>query len=57
MLITLNNATLQADLFAGAVFIRQAIGWDIYAAIVLLLAVAALFTIAGTPQHFDCKRV
>ena len=28
----------QADLYAGALFIEQSIGWDIYPAILLLLA-------------------
>ncbi|KAL8625982.1 hypothetical protein ACOMHN_012574 [Nucella lapillus] len=38
---------ISADLYAGALFIEQAIGWDIYPAIMLLLAVAAIFTITG----------
>jgi membrane protein implicated in regulation of membrane protease activity len=38
---------LQADLFAGATFLTQAFNWNIYAAIVVLLAIAAMFTIAG----------
>lgn len=37
----------QADLYAGALFINQAVGWNIYLAILLLLTIAALFTIAG----------
>ena len=37
----------QADLFAGAIFIEEALGWNIYAAILLLLAIAAIFTITG----------
>lgn len=38
----------QADLFAGAIFIEQALHWNFYAAVILLLAIAALFTIAGS---------
>ena len=38
---------LQADLFAGAVFIKQSIGWDIWGAIIALLILAMLFTIGG----------
>ena len=37
----------QADLFAGAVFIETSLKWNLYAAVVLLLAIAALFTITG----------
>ncbi|ELT94684.1 hypothetical protein CAPTEDRAFT_167766 [Capitella teleta] len=36
-----------ADLFAGAIFINQALGWDIYLSIIVLLIIAALFTIVG----------
>ena len=37
----------QADLYAGAIFIEQALQWDIYWAMMLLLAIAAIFTITG----------
>jgi len=40
-------STVQADLFAGAVFLQRAFNWNIYAAIVALLVVSAMFTIAG----------
>jgi len=43
---------MQADLYAGAIFINQAFNWNIYAAIVLLLAIAALFTISGSKSSF-----
>lgn len=36
-----------ADLFAGAIFINLALGWNLYLAVILLLAISALFTIAG----------
>jgi len=39
---------MQADLFAGAVFLQRAFNWNVYAAIVALLIIAALFAIAGT---------
>lgn len=38
---------ISADLYAGAIFIEQSLNWNIYMAILLLLAVAAVFTIAG----------
>jgi len=38
---------VQADLFAGAVFLKQAFNWNIYAAIIVLLAIAAIFSISG----------
>ena len=44
---TLRVVHVQADLFAGAVFLQRAFNWNIYAAIFALLVIAALFTIAG----------
>lgn len=38
---------LQTDIFSGALFIQVALGWDLYLSTVLLLAVTALYTIAG----------
>lgn len=38
---------VQVDMYAGAVFIQQALQWDIYLAVVLLLGITALYTIAG----------
>ena len=37
----------QADLYAGAIFVEQALGWDMYAAVSILVGIAALFTITG----------
>lgn len=34
-------------MYAGAVFIQQALQWNIYLAVVLLLGITALYTIAG----------
>jgi hypothetical protein len=45
------NVTLsllfQADLYAGAVFIEQSLKWNLYGSVMLLLAIAAVFTITG----------
>ncbi|RWS13707.1 sodium/glucose cotransporter-like protein [Dinothrombium tinctorium] len=38
---------ISADLYAGAIFIKQAMGWNLYGSVVLLLTVACAFTIAG----------
>ncbi|CAG0913382.1 unnamed protein product [Notodromas monacha] len=38
---------ISADLYAGAIFIEESLGWNLYASVVLLLAIAALFTISG----------
>lgn len=37
----------QADLFAGAIFIQEALGWNLYPSIIGLLAITALYTVTG----------
>ena len=37
----------QADLYAGAVFIEQSIGWNIWGSIIALLILAMIFTVGG----------
>lgn len=34
-------------MYAGAVFIQQALGWNIYLAVIVLLIITALYTVAG----------
>uniref|UniRef100_A0A8C9TEC7 Sodium/myo-inositol cotransporter 2 n=1 Tax=Scleropages formosus TaxID=113540 RepID=A0A8C9TEC7_SCLFO len=38
---------ISVDMYAGAVFIQQALHWNLYLAVVLLLAITALYTVAG----------
>lgn len=38
---------ISADLFAGAVFIKQALDWNLYLSVCVLLAIACIFTVAG----------
>ncbi|CAH1232495.1 SLC5A1 [Branchiostoma lanceolatum] len=38
---------ISADIFAGAVFIQQSLKWDLYLAVILLLAITAVYTILG----------
>lgn len=38
---------VQTDIFSGALFIRISLGWDLYVSTVGLIAVTAVFTIAG----------
>uniref|UniRef100_A0AAQ5Z1I0 Sodium/glucose cotransporter 2 n=1 Tax=Amphiprion ocellaris TaxID=80972 RepID=A0AAQ5Z1I0_AMPOC len=35
------------DMFSGAVFIQQALGWNIYVAVIALLLITALYTVTG----------
>ena len=37
----------QADMFSGAIFINQALGLDIYLAVIMLLSITALYTVTG----------
>lgn len=34
-------------MFAGAIFIQEALGWNLYLAMVILLAITALYTVTG----------
>ncbi|XP_077978816.1 sodium/glucose cotransporter 4-like [Glandiceps talaboti] len=38
---------VSVDLFAGAIFIQQALRWNLYVSIIFILGVTALFTMAG----------
>ncbi|XP_033126646.1 sodium/glucose cotransporter 4-like [Anneissia japonica] len=38
---------VSVDMYAGALFIQQALGWNLYVAIVSLLFITAIYTIAG----------
>ncbi|XP_043091672.1 sodium/myo-inositol cotransporter 2 isoform X2 [Puntigrus tetrazona] len=38
---------ISVDMYAGAVFIQQALQWDIYLAVFLLLGITAVYTVAG----------
>ncbi|EDL31861.1 solute carrier family 5 member 4A [Mus musculus] len=39
--------TISADIFSGAIFIKLALGLNLYLAILILLAITAIFTITG----------
>uniref|UniRef100_A0A3B4Z2K1 Sodium/glucose cotransporter 2 n=1 Tax=Stegastes partitus TaxID=144197 RepID=A0A3B4Z2K1_9TELE len=41
------SVSLQVDMFSGAVFIQQALGWNIYVAVIALLLITALYTVTG----------
>uniref|UniRef100_A0A8C3G942 Sodium/myo-inositol cotransporter 2 n=1 Tax=Cyclopterus lumpus TaxID=8103 RepID=A0A8C3G942_CYCLU len=38
---------ISVDMYAGALFIQLALQWDIYLAVVVLLSITALYTVAG----------
>ncbi|KAF7650088.1 hypothetical protein LDENG_00131720, partial [Lucifuga dentata] len=38
---------ISVDIFSGAVFIQQALGWNIYVAVIALLLITALYTVTG----------
>ncbi|KAI0990417.1 hypothetical protein GJ496_000552 [Pomphorhynchus laevis] len=38
---------ISVDLFAGALFLQQALNWNIYVSVIFLVVLAALFTIGG----------
>lgn len=38
-------------MYAGALFIQQALHWDLYVAVTGLLAITAVYTVAGASPH------
>uniref|UniRef100_A0A8C6SBS7 Sodium/glucose cotransporter 2 n=1 Tax=Neogobius melanostomus TaxID=47308 RepID=A0A8C6SBS7_9GOBI len=38
---------ISVDMFSGAVFIQQALGWNIYISVIALLLITALYTVTG----------
>ncbi|XP_074854310.1 sodium/glucose cotransporter 2 isoform X5 [Carettochelys insculpta] len=38
---------ISVDMFSGAVFIQQALGWDIYVAVIALLIITAIYTVTA----------
>ncbi|MEQ2275032.1 Sodium/nucleoside cotransporter, partial [Xenotaenia resolanae] len=40
---------ISVDMFSGAVFIQQALGWNIYVSVIALLLITALYTVTVSP--------
>lgn len=38
-------------MFSGAVFIQQALGWNIYASVIALLGITMIYTVTGGWLH------
>ena len=38
---------ISVDLYSGAIFLNQALGWNLYVSVIALVALAAIFTIGG----------
>ncbi|XP_060592183.1 sodium/glucose cotransporter 4-like isoform X3 [Ruditapes philippinarum] len=38
---------ISADIYAGSIFIQQAVGWNMYVGVIALLAVTAIYTVSG----------
>lgn len=43
---------IKADLFSGALFIKLALGLNLYIAVGILLVISALFTIGGNYSYY-----
>ena len=39
--------TVQGELYSGAIFMQQLLGWNLYLCVIVILAVTALYTVAG----------
>ncbi|XDV53995.1 hypothetical protein PO909_022376 [Leuciscus waleckii] len=45
---------ISGDMFAGGIFINQALGLNIYLAVIILLLITALYTVTGTVEPDKC---
>ena len=45
--LILSDNVFQVDMYSGALFIQQAIGWNLYLAVFLLLGMTVLSTLTG----------
>ena len=43
----MNSHYFQADIYAGSIFIQQAVGWNMYVGIIVLLVITAIYTVTG----------
>ena len=43
----------QVCIFAGALFIQMALGWNMYVSIVVLLVITAIYTVLGKSRVFS----
>lgn len=48
-------ASLQTDIFSGALFIQMALGWNLYLSTGVLLVVTAVYTITGRKVKVGCR--
>ena len=51
------NYLFQVNLFSGALFIRLALGWNLYLAILLMLGMTCLCTITGQLMFLSFKKL
>jgi len=48
---------ISADLYSGAIFLKQAVGWGIYESTIALLILAMMFTVAGIQTCYICTHI
>ena len=46
---------ISVDLYSGAVFLQQALNWNLYASVIALILLAAFFTVGGKCTTFSFK--
>lgn len=47
---------ISVDLYSGAIFLKQALGWNMYVSVIALVLVAAMFTIGGEFNKNESKK-
>ena len=48
---------LQVELYSGGLFIQQALGWNVYYGMLLIIAISVLYSTLGTASHLFAKQI
>ena len=53
--LIVNYNFFQVDIYAGSVFLYEAVGWNIYISAACILAITAVYTVLGKIVGFKSK--
>jgi hypothetical protein len=46
---------LQGEIYSGAIFMQQLLGWNLYLCVIIILVVTGIYTVAGKIR-LECSR-
>ena len=48
---------LQGEIFCGAIFMQQLLGWNLYLCVVIILAIVAIYTVVGKEEFLTFAHI